>query len=189
MDTLSTLQLEMMREERLRRSRQQFEYVRLNLINVGVLSLFALFGLSDGGADNLLVGMLSDKIIFALMTVLALISLTLFLFWMDDAITIAGIDHYFGAIERHHGLEDGVYWYAHREKLNAERVFGLKHWIFNTAVILAFVSPPVFLFLFILLVKAPSLPPVVTLILFGVVLALLLTPFFAWRWYTKRLYG
>ncbi|GGO62931.1 hypothetical protein SAMN05444398_13015 [Roseovarius pacificus] len=43
-------ELTMLREERARRSRQQFEYVRLSLINVGVLSFFGILSVVSENA-------------------------------------------------------------------------------------------------------------------------------------------
>lgn len=189
MDELTQRQMEMVREERLRRSRQQFEYVRLNLINVGVLSLFAIFGASSGDVGGILAKISADKIVLSLMVVLALVSTTLFFLWMDDAISIAGFDHYLKEVEETHALEGGAYWFAHREKLNKTAVFSLKHWLFNTAVLLAFVCPPIILLLFILLAKGPDLPAIALFGLFTLIVFLLLGPFFIWRFFSRRLYG
>lgn len=182
-------ELTMLREERLRRSRQQFEYVRLSLINVGVLSFFGIFSVATGGDELTRKLTENSTFIFALMAVLTLASITLFLFWIDDALTIAGIDRFFKIKEEAVDLKGDIFWYEYRDGLNKTRVFAVKKWIFNLAVVMSFVSPP-FLFMVFSMLHTMLLIPLWVQISGGVFFFMtLLIPLMIWRAFSKRLYG
>ncbi|WP_306150915.1 hypothetical protein [Roseovarius sp. MMSF_3281] len=182
-------ELAMLREEKNRRSRQQFEYVRLSLINVGVLSFFGIFSVVVGGGEVAQKIMQNAAFVFALMCVLTVISITLFLFWIDDALTIAGIDRFLFRKEQSVDTKGDVYWYEYRQHLNKTAAFRVKKWVFNLAVILSFISPPFLFGLFTLIHTMLQIPWWVQLsggVMFFMVLA---TPLLMWRRFTRRLYG
>ncbi|MGQ3486073.1 hypothetical protein [uncultured Roseovarius sp.] len=182
-------ELTMLREERARRSRQQFEYVRLSLINVGVLSFFGIFSVVAGGGEVAEKVSENAAFVFALMCVLTIISITLFLFWIDDALTIAGIDRFLMRKERSVDTKGDVYWYEYRQHLNRTAAFRIKKWIFNLAVVLSFISPP-FLFGLFTIIHTMLQIPVWVQVSGGVFFFfVLVTPLLMWRRFTRRLYG
>ena len=181
-------ELDMLRQEKLRRSRQQFECVRLSLVNVGVLSFFGVFSVL---AKEEAFTRISENatFVFAIMCVLTLISITLFLFWIDDALTIAGIDRYFLRKEEQVDTEGDMYWFEYRQQLNKTGAFIVKKWIFNLAVILSFVSPPFLFLIFTALHTALQIPQYVQIGAGFAFFLVLVTPLYMWRKFTKRLYG
>ena len=182
-------ELAMLREERGRRSRQQFEYIRLSLLNVGVLSFFGIFSVVMGEDDLAAKVAGNATFVFALMAVLTLVSITLFLFWVDDALTIAGIDRFFMTKEESVDTKGDIYWYEYRQGLNITMVFKVKKWVFNIGVILAFISPP-FLFLVFSALHTLLHIPIWVQVAGGLFFfSALMIPLLIWRSYTKRLYG
>ncbi|MCZ0813950.1 MAG: hypothetical protein ACQEVT_10625 [Pseudomonadota bacterium] len=182
-------ELTMLREEKARRSRQQFEYVRLSLINVGVLSFFGIFSVVAGGGEVAQKVAENAAFVFALMCVLTVVSITLFLFWIDDALSIAGIDRFLLWKERSVDDRGDVYWFEYRQQLNRTASFRLKKWIFNLAVVLSFVSPPFLFGLFTVIHTMLQIPWWVQLAGGAFFFVLLVTPLLMWRRFSRRLYG
>lgn len=182
-------EIDIIKDERLRRSRQQFEYIRLNIINVGILTVFGILKLVDIDTAMTNEVMKYQSIFLSIMTVLVLVSITLFLFWLDDAFTIAGFDRFLMKIEEKIDKSGDLYWYEYRDALNKTFAFKLKKYIFNIAVFLSFVFPPLFSLIIIILLKVVVLPHyvIVGIAVFGFMV--LFIPFFVWRKFTKRLYG
>jgi len=182
-------QIEMLMQEKVRRSRQQFEYVRLSLVNVGILSLFGVFSVIAGN-DQINANIQENStFLFALMCVLTLLSVTLFLFWIDDALTIGGIDRFLAVKEEKVDTKGEIYWFEYRNGLNKTRPFLFKKWVFNTAVVLSFISPP-FLFAIFTVLHQVLVVPFWTQVVGGVLFFMILTlPLIIWRRFTKRLYG
>lgn len=182
-------EIDLVREERLRRSKQQFEYVRLSLINVGVLSLFGVFSVISKDvavAENIAA---NARFMFALMAVLTVISVTLFLFWVDDAITIGGLDRFLLHKEESVDTKGDLYWFEYRQQLNKTMPFQVKKWVFNLAIVLSFVCPPFLFGVFALLHDLLEIPVWVQITGATCFLMLLLIPLWIWRRFTKRLYG
>ncbi|MEO0574488.1 MAG: hypothetical protein AAF004_03430 [Pseudomonadota bacterium] len=182
-------ELEMLRQEKLRRSRQQFEYVRLSLINVGVLSFFGIFSVLGQDEDMFARIVENSTFVFALMCVLTVLSVTLFLFWVDDALSIAGIDRFLYQKEKQVDNTGDAYWYEYREQLNRTGAFRAKKWIFNAGVLLSFVSPPFLFLIFAALHTALQIPTYVQIGGAVMFFLMLVTPLVLWRKFSKRLYG
>lgn len=182
-------EIDLVKEERLRRSRQQFEYIRLNIINVGILTVFAILKLVDIDTSLTNEIMKYQSIFLSMMIVLMLISIILFLFWLDDAFTIAGFDRFLMNIEKKIDKSGNLYWYEYRDGLNKSLAFKMKKYIFNVAIFLSFVFPPLFSLVIIALLEIIIVPDyvLVAVTLFGFLL--LFIPFYVWRRFTKRLYG
>ncbi|MEL6862095.1 MAG: hypothetical protein AAGL11_09670 [Pseudomonadota bacterium] len=187
--TVLSQQVDFLHQERLRRSKQQFEYVRLNLINVGILSLFGVLGVlsKDTGIASKLIE--DATFLFALAGVFTIISATLFLFWIDDAITIAGMDRFLAMNEKRVDKSGDLYWYEYRDQLNKTTPFTFKKWAFNTAVFLAFICPPFLFVFFNLLFSMVEIPIMGWIVFIGACAVFLITPLWAWRKFSKRLYG
>ncbi len=182
-------ELDMLRQEKLRRSQQQFEYVRLSLINVGVLSFFGIFSVLAQD-ENLFARITENStFVFALMCVLTILSVTLFLFWIDDALTIAGIDRFLYHKEQQVDTKGDAYWYEYRSQLNRTNAFIAKKWIFNLGVMLSFVSPPFLFLIFAALHTALQIPTYVQIAGGIAFLMILVTPLVLWRKFSRRLYG
>lgn len=182
-------ELDMLRQEKLRRASQQFEYVRLSLINIGVLSFFGIVSVAFESEDLFTKLSENGSFVFALMCVLTVVSITLFLFWIDDALTIAGIDRYLTHKEEQVDKSGDVYWYEYRRGLNSTASFIVKKWIFNLAIVLSFISPPFLFLMFSLLHTALQIPVWAQLASGGAFLVLLVVPLIIWRSFSRRLYG
>lgn len=182
-------QFDMLLEEKSRRSRQQFEYVRLSLVNVGILSLFGVFSVISGNDEINLNIQSNSTFLFALMCVLTLLSITLFLLWIDDALSIGGIDRFMATKERQIDTKGDLYWYEYRKKLNGTRPFIFKKWVFNTAIVLSFISPPFLFAIFTVLHNVLSVPLWAQAVGGGAFFMVLILPLLIWRKFTKRLYG
>ncbi|MEM8981763.1 MAG: hypothetical protein AAGC71_01960 [Pseudomonadota bacterium] len=182
-------ELEMLRQEKLRRSQQQFEYVRLSLINVGVLSFFGVFSVL--AEDTAVFSRITENatFVFALMCVLTIISVTLFLFWIDDALTIAGIDRFLLRKEEQVDVHGDAYWFEYRSQLNKTTAFIVKKWLFNLAVLLSFVSPPFLFLIFAALHTALQIPQYIQVAGAVAFFLILVTPLALWRKFSRRLYG
>ena len=182
-------QIDLLNEERLRRSRQQFECVRMNLISVGVVSVSGIYSVVGASTDTLDAVSNNASIIFAMMVVLTTISATLFLFWVDDAITIAGIDRFLRTKEKSVDTHGDLYWYEYRAQLNLTRYFQVKKWIFNFAIFFAFLCPPLLCGIFITMLELIHIPLWLLLVGGAFCVVFLITPLWIWRNFTKRLYG
>jgi len=103
--------------------------------------------------------------------------------WIDDAFTIAGIDKFFQYCEKKYNV-DG--WYAFRKKvLNTTKTFQFKAHIFNIAVLMSFVFPPM-IAAFLLLVSEINVYLID--IFFSMIIFLLFILFYSWRKFSKNIY-
>jgi len=182
-------EIEMLIGERDRRSRQQFEYIRLNLINIGVLSLFAVFKLFDSDSQISFDYQEHSIFIFSIMAVLSVISITLFLLWIDDALTIGAIDRFLDRKEQSLDHEGDVYWFEYRRQVNKSGAFMAKKWIFNIAILFSFVFPPFLFAIFGALHTVLTIPIWVQIAGGLSFFIILIIPMIVWRRFTKRLYG
>lgn len=132
-------EINLVTNERLRRSKQQFEYIRLNILNVGIISIFGILKIVDVDAGIASALLDNHKILISMMVVLSVISTTLFLFWVDDALTIAAIDRFLQQKEESVDKSGNLYWYEYREGINSTSIFQMKKWIFNIAVFMSFI--------------------------------------------------
>jgi len=107
-ETILTKELELLKDERNRRSNNQFQYIKINLINIGTM-LFSTFLFKY----DLLLKNINEKFFISFILILLILSLILFLMWIDDAFTIAGIDKYFLYNEKKEKVKG---WYIFRRQ-------------------------------------------------------------------------
>lgn len=184
-----TAQFSMIFQERLRRSSQQFQYVKLSLINVGLLSVVGAFSSGKITADQTpFVGNASTFVI-AFMLILSMISLVLFLLWIDDAILIGGIDNFLKHSEgKIFEVDKGLSWFLYREELNKTKAFKVNKHFFNLAIVISFVSPPFLISVFILLQEIDKIPMWVPVSGICIIIIFLVSLLAMWRKFTKNIY-
>jgi len=168
---------ELLKDERHRRSNNQFQYIRINLINIGTMlisSFIFKYDLFQKIDKNFYIGFIS---------ILSLLSLILFLMWIDDALTIAGIDKFFLYCEKKFGV-DGWYNFRKRE-LNSTNTFQFKAYIFNIAIFISFVFPPLIAaFLFVIV----NINIYIIYTFFVFIILVLFSLFYNWRKFSKDIY-
>lgn len=180
----------MLFQDRTRRSAQQFQYVKLSLINVGLLSIIGAFSAISRSAQVADVFATGPTFVISLMVVLALLSAVLFCFWLDDAITIAGIDKFLKEAEIEifeSEMEDACFVY--RESLNKTKAFQVKKVLFNFGIFLAFSSPPFLIGAFVLMQGLEDAPRWVPYAGMALLLLVLAFPILVWRNFSKDIYG
>lgn len=176
-DSLLLKEIDLLKDERNRRSNNQFQYIRLNLVNIGVMFISAFLFKKDAFQT------IDANFYISFISILSLLSLTLFLMWVDDAFTIAGIDKFFQYCEEKYNIYG---WYAFRkETLNSTKTFKFKSYIFNVAVLMSFVFPPM---IAALLLFVANINIYVTDAFFASILLLLFTLFYNWRRFSKDIY-
>ena len=176
-DTILIKEIELLKDERNRRSNNQFQYIRINLINIGVMFISSFLFKRD------MFQTIDTNFYISFISILSLLSLTLFLMWIDDAFTIAGIDKFFQDCEKKYNV-DG--WYAFRKRvLNSTKTFKFKAHIFNIAVLMSFVFPPL-IAAFLLLVSDINI--YIIDIFFAFIILLLFALFYNWRKFSKDIY-
>jgi len=122
-EMILTKEIELLKDERNRRSNNQFQYIRINLINIGVMFISSFLFKRDAFEH------IDTSFYISFITILSLLSITLFLMWIDDAFTIAGIDKFFQYCEKKYSV-DG--WYAYRKiVLNKTNTFKFKAYILD----------------------------------------------------------
>lgn len=181
-------QIEFVREERLRRSSQQWEYVRISMINNGVITLFGVTGIIYENSNTIDQNQLF--VLFLIMLVgFYFISFILYLLWYDDAITIGGIDNFIRSKEEEIQNDESPFWHGYRDKfLNSKRSFRRKKLAFNLAIPLAFSSPVVMVIIFYFGFQMDHLPGWTVVLIIILLCSLFIVPILGWRSDNKK-YG
>lgn|GEM_PF-6117458 len=182
-------ELEFVREERLRRSQQQFEYIKMSLISLTVSMLVGVLGLIGQSAAKETALLAMQGYVLPIALVLSIISFTLFLFWIDDALTIAGLDRFMRHVEERVEGPQTILYYGFRDHLNQSRAFKLKRWIFDTAILVTFFSPPALFAIFVLTFNRVHVPDWIFAMIMAAILAILAVPLLLWRRMVRSLYG
>ena len=200
-DTLLEGEYSLLVEERTRRSNEQTEYLKFVLM--GIVGQFAIFAFELLNSDTSFIDKIDAASLELIMLVIsgAVVVLTtiLFLFWLDHALTISAIDHYFKAKEK----QNNIYgWYSYREEYSSNTFFhlfgikinlmNLKIQFFKFSVMLSFLIPPI---LFVIIAALNSsfeeyqeLVRFLNYVTFGIFISVLILGILVWTNSGKGIY-
>jgi hypothetical protein len=189
-------------QERHRRSSEQTSFIKIVLVGIAVQIGMILVEIINSNS-TFLNDIEQEKIelfLYLINGLIVLISVTLFLFWLDHALTILMIDKYLKQKELDTN-ESG--WFAFREAYSRNTkikgFFGkkleltrIKIFFFKTAILISFLTPSVvFFFMFIFSSYLESNLPfvkIVTLCLFMIIFLLLIYGIRTWINSTQNVY-
>lgn len=166
-----------------RRSNSQISYVKQTL--TGILAQIAILGYDKILQTHESKLIIPDQALLTASLGIAVITFILMLFWLDDAITIAGIERYFQKSEGQKNM-----WYNFRsEHLNNGKDFKLKAKLYNIAVIGSFCLPSILVFIYtVFLSESEVKTKVIVLVTSSVLLASAILIIRTWRTQAGSIY-